>query len=76
MIQPQTLSSGVPVNKNKLQDVKKLLDKHFGPEWMNLQSLAFYVNLFASQESLTASPEENATECCEEPLDDACDLRI
>lgn len=48
--------------------MKKLLDNHFGPEWMDLQSLAFYDNLFTSQDSRTASPEENFPEYCEEPL--------
>lgn len=41
MINPDPLPKIVPVNKNKLKDVKTLLSKHFG-DWENLHSLLFY----------------------------------
>ncbi|RVE49656.1 hypothetical protein evm_005713 [Chilo suppressalis] len=76
MIEPQILPCGVPVNKKKLEDVNKLLVKHFGPEWKEIQFLAFYDNLLITQESLNAPSEEQIQDYCEEPLDDARDLRI
>lgn len=73
-IMPQQLPNIVPVNKNKLADVKKLLQKHFGPEWTEISLLSFYVNIFDAQESL-AEPEV-PEERCTEIMDESQDLRV
>ncbi|CAG9793042.1 unnamed protein product [Diatraea saccharalis] len=73
-IRPQQLPSIVPLNKDKLSDVKKLLLKHFGPEWENMPNLFFYKNVFETQQILDAPQiEENY---CQELMDEVQDLRV
>lgn len=42
---PTAIQNGIPVKPEKLVDVKKLLTKHFGDEWVNREELSFYKNL-------------------------------
>ncbi|XP_030746542.1 uncharacterized protein LOC115875259 [Sitophilus oryzae] len=44
---PELLPLKVPVKKEKLEDVNKLLKQHFGPNWMELSELDFYKNLLS-----------------------------
>lgn len=74
MIVPEITPPIVAVNKNKLNDIKKLLSKHFGTEWADLPSLQFYKELLGSQESLPAVSV--IQDYCEETLDDATELRV
>lgn len=74
MLNPQPLANIVPVNKNKLQDVKKLLQKHFGPEWVDLQSLIFYKDLFQIQEELVVPQNEESF--CSEAIAETIDLHV
>lgn len=71
---PQRLTHLVAVNKNKLNDVKQLLSKHFGPEWTNIAALSFYNEVFHAQESLNAPETEQIY--CQEIMDEVPDLRI
>lgn len=74
MIEAQVLPAVVSINKNKLEDVEKLLNKHFGAEWAEMPSLSFYKDLLSSQQSLA---EQNiVNDYCEEALDEADALRI
>lgn len=74
MLNPQPLANIVPVNKNKLQDVKKLLQKYFGPEWVDLQSLIFYKDLFQIQEELVVPQNEESF--CSEAIAETIDLHV
>lgn len=51
---PTTLAIGSISKQAKLNDIKKLLDLHFGHEWISNESLKFYLNLFSQQGNLTA----------------------
>lgn len=51
MINQVTIPNTVAVNKAKLNDVKKLLGKHFGTEWESLPDLTFYRETLANQEA-------------------------
>lgn len=74
MIVPEILLSIVAVNKNNLNDIKKLLCKHFGTEWVDLPSLQFYKELLHLQESLANILV--IQDYCEETLDDDTELRV
>lgn len=77
MINPESLPNIVPVNKNKLQDVKKLLQKHFGSEWADALSLVFYKELFETQVTLAApAGPENENRLCTEAVIENVQLRI
>lgn len=68
MITPQLLPNIIPLKKTKLTDVKKLLQKHLGTEWADVQSLVFYKELFETQETLAEGREiENY---CSEAVDE------
>ncbi|CAH2100340.1 unnamed protein product [Euphydryas editha] len=58
MINQVTIPNTVAVKKAKLNDVKKLLGKHFGTEWESLPDLTFYRETLTSQKAL---PETTAT---------------
>ena len=45
MLQPITISTGVPVTRAKITDVEKLLAKHFGLEWQEREDLKFYLGI-------------------------------
>lgn len=42
MIKPQLLTSTVSIKPEKLTDVDKLLKKHFGADWRDIETLNFY----------------------------------
>lgn len=66
-IQPVVKPKGVPINPKKVNDVKKLLEKHYGPEWQELETLKFYKDLFEepTEEGNIADEEE-----VDEPMED------
>ncbi|XP_049872067.1 uncharacterized protein LOC126381200 [Pectinophora gossypiella] len=47
-IDPSILESAPSVNPDKLVDVEKLLQKHFGPQWDQISELQFYKNILQS----------------------------
>lgn len=59
MVQPKEILIGVPVNKNKIQDVNNLLKKHFGKDWNQIESLEWYKRIVL---------DEGTTE-----VDDSCE---
>lgn len=76
MINQVTIPITVAVNKKaKLNDVKKLLGKHFGTEWESLMDLTFYRETLASQEALQ---ETTATDeiYCSEAIEDSEIIRV
>ncbi|CAG9792679.1 unnamed protein product [Diatraea saccharalis] len=74
MIVPQTMSDIKALNKNKLQDVKMLLKKHFGDDWVDIPTLSFYNDVLSSQSELPAPSHE--TNYCDEVLVETSDLRV
>lgn len=46
---PRPLPNITPVNKNKLADVTKLLQKHFGPDWRGIEALSIYKDILETQ---------------------------
>ncbi|KAJ4431019.1 hypothetical protein ANN_19612 [Periplaneta americana] len=57
---PRTKVNSVPLNSNKVKDVKKLLEKHYGDQWMMLNSLRYCVNLFHMDSQDVAAPSDDA----------------
>ncbi|CAB3251975.1 unnamed protein product [Arctia plantaginis] len=74
MLNPEPLPNIVAVNKNKLQDVKKLLQKHYGSEWVALRSLMFYKELLQTQEELVAPQTEESF--CNESTGETIELHV
>lgn len=64
-IDPQPLQNEVPVKPLKLQDVDKLLKKHYGDEWRALEELSYYSKVIDAQRELPVVdgiPEANDQE--------------
>lgn len=61
---PNLLKSRETDNKNKINDIRKLLKKHFGNNWMKMRKLSFYRNWMESitGESLVDWDSENDDE--------------
>lgn len=58
-INPQTVTLGVAIKPAKLNDVRRLLDKHYGQDWENkYEHLIFYKSVLNVTENLT-NYEEN-----------------
>ncbi|CAH2207570.1 jg26512 [Pararge aegeria aegeria] len=68
---PDQLSVGVKVTEAKLNDVKKLLIKHFGQKWLQLDYLSFYRNIF-ERDSNVETREDDA--CCEQEMEEILDF--
>jgi len=70
-IKPTQLESGnMSVSREKLIDVKKLLESHFGEEWFKNPRLSYYlkpleridVDYVCNQEESLCSPEDHQDE--------------
>lgn len=62
MINPKIIKAGKEVNILKLNDVKKLLTKHYGPTWRNLGILKYYNKLIPQTNSFSneeIEPDDN-----------------
>lgn len=62
-INPNLISPGVLVKKVKLSDVKKLLEVHYGPNWMENTSLEYYKNLLEKCDDQENTQDEAEPEC-------------
>lgn len=73
MANPKQISTGRIVNVLKVRDVNKLLKKHYGDNWQQIDSLEFYKNIISSQVASNNGShgemdlEENNTLCEETP---------
>ncbi|KAJ4438225.1 hypothetical protein ANN_14164, partial [Periplaneta americana] len=57
---PRTKVNSVPLNPNKVKSVKRLLEKHYGDQWLMLDSLRHYVNLFYMNAQDVGTPSDDA----------------
>lgn len=67
MMKPEAVEKeNVPVNHLKLEDVEKLLIKHYGPDWKSgterLSMLQYYRYVFIRDSTGTAD-QANSNEC-------------
>lgn len=68
-IRPQIKPNAIQINPSKVRDVKKLLLKHYGEQWGQLESLKYYSDLFKATDDQNQDPIEDNPEN-EEPMDD------
>ncbi|CAB3237806.1 unnamed protein product [Arctia plantaginis] len=59
-IQPDRIEASFNVKSEKLTDVKKLLEKHFGDAWRELPDLEYYKNVLSQNENLPQQDDDNA----------------
>lgn len=59
---PERLPIGVPVNELKLNDVRKLLQTHFGEDWASLPQLNFYKKVLNSENIIGRPNVDNEEE--------------
>ncbi|CAH2003047.1 unnamed protein product, partial [Acanthoscelides obtectus] len=64
-LNPLPIGSGIPPKQAKLQDVAKLLTKHYGTAWKGLTCLRYYKNVF---EKYLVETEQPMTEMKEKRL--------
>lgn len=66
-IDPVAVMGGIPPNPKKLDDVKTLLVKHYGDDWVSLPELSYYKSVLQTMEP-DQNIEENVAEdiLCEE----------
>lgn len=62
LIKPRHLPYTVKVKKEKLTDVVKLLQKHFGVDWREIESLNFYRRILDGNDDATVG-EDNEYTC-------------
>lgn len=74
MINQVIIPNKIAVNKAKLNDVKKLLGKHFGTEWESLPDLKFYRETITSQEDLQETTTDEIY--CSDTVEDSEILRV
>lgn len=65
---PQKLPIGIPVKKEKVNDVSNLLLKHFGCEWKSLDTLLWYKRIVESSGDNDELVEELPCECIQEDV--------
>lgn len=66
-INPPVIPTGVPLKAAKLQDVAKLLEKHFGKDWRSLKTLEWYSNLVDKVAPQNLDSHDEECECLEMP---------
>ncbi|CAB3242891.1 unnamed protein product [Arctia plantaginis] len=59
-IQPDRIEASFNVKSEKITDVKKLLEKHFGDAWRELPDLEYYKNVLSQNENLPQQDDDNA----------------
>lgn len=73
MINPHQLITGVAPNKLKLKDVNKLLEKHYGKNWKELEPLGYYNKIFEKYCTETI-PEGKDAFAEEDPSNELCEI--
>lgn len=59
MINPDVINVGVKVNALKLQDVNKLLTKHYGELWQTFDTLQFFSSILKQNNQPSSNNNEN-----------------
>lgn len=59
-IVPDRIENHFNVKSEKLRDVAKLLEKHFGADWRNLPDLKYYKNVLSHSENLPTQDDDDA----------------
>lgn len=52
MLNPPEIPSSGKLNNNKFADVKKLLQTHYGDNWMNDEELVYFKNLILPESNM------------------------
>lgn len=60
---PPLLPEGKDVESLKLNDVKKLLIKHYGQEWQKLEELSYYKNVLENNTCRETTADEANSQC-------------
>lgn len=60
----EVIEGGVNINSLKLNDVDKLLKKHFGNEWNIMPDLTYFKNVL--QQPADTTEQQNNDDCCQE----------
>ncbi|KAK9692467.1 hypothetical protein QE152_g35160 [Popillia japonica] len=68
---PSSIPPGTHVAPLKLRDVSNLLSKHFGDDWMSLNTLSFYKNL-----TMAESEDDNPQDVCQNNDDESYLLQV
>ncbi|CAG5041503.1 unnamed protein product [Parnassius apollo] len=71
-IKPTLMNIGVPVKTEKLNDVRKLLIKHFEEDWITIENLQYYK--FLQEEENESNLIETDSE--ETLMEDEIDIRV
>lgn len=59
-IMPDRIEHHFNVKSEKLHDVAKLLEKHFGADWRNLPDLEYYKSVLSHNENLPTQDDDDA----------------
>lgn len=73
-INPVELIMGVKVNPSKINDIEKLLCKHYGEKWSELEKLQWLRNVIEENEANPDIPDEAICECENLPADECNDI--
>lgn len=66
IVPPALIPVGVQIAALKINDVSLLLSKHFGNDWMSLQTLSFYKDIVQQQQNNEVLKQEDSVqEICE-----------
>ncbi|KAJ4429285.1 hypothetical protein ANN_26289 [Periplaneta americana] len=66
MMKSEVISAGsVAVKKEKLQDVNKLIRKHFGDDWLQNENLVLYKNVLQASKESKNHEQSEAEDFCE-----------
>lgn len=69
-VNPEPHSLGVPIKPAKKNDVKRLLNLHFGEEWETILYLRFYTNLINEENAIDIVSEDENDGGLMEDIDD------
>lgn len=64
-----------PISNEKKKDVSKLLSKHFGEDWKNLQDLQWYIEILNQEDNEQNNTSQDETIICD-CLTEDCGLHI
>lgn len=77
MINPiEIVKHTTKINDNKITDVKKLLNTHYGERWGELEKLIFYRKMFSRIQAIPEIGEVNNNILCEHQEDNFLNLRV
>lgn len=68
------LSNGIPIKSSKINDINKLLTKHYGKYWQNISKLGFYVQLLKESDVNYEVPDYDGYD--EEAIEEDISLQV